>query len=131
MAKWNDEGENRMLNIMFGATAVENYYLGLYKDVAEPGESDGISEITEVTVADGYARIVLTRGSWASITADLATYAEQTFTASGGDWGDVTGAFLTEGASGDTLLISVQHFASARPMNDGDQLKVTPKVRAA
>jgi len=131
MAKWTDAGENRVLDILLGATPVDTtLYLGLYQDVAEPGETEALADLTEPS-GSGYARIALSRGSW-SIVDDLATYAEQTFTASGGDWGDITGAFITDVASGTSGdLIAVQSFAAARTINDGDSLKVTPKIRAA
>jgi hypothetical protein len=34
--KWVDEGEKRVAMILFVATAVENYYMGLYNNTAEP-----------------------------------------------------------------------------------------------
>jgi len=131
MAKWVDEGENKVLDILLGATPVDaTLYLGLYQDVTEPGEADGLVDITEPS-GNGYARIALSRGSW-SIVDDLATYAERTFTAGGGDWGDITGAFITDVASGTAGdLIAVQSFVATRTINDGDSLKVIPKVRAA
>lgn len=131
MAKLVDEGENRILDILLGGTAVDGtLYLGLYTDVTEPAETDGLANLTEVS-GTGYARKSLTRGSW-DVTADLASYAQQTFEA-GGEWGDVTGYFIGTSSDNTGKLLFVEHFTNGPyPIyNDGDQIKVTPKVRAA
>lgn len=131
MAKLVDEGENRILDILFGATAVDGtLYLGLYTDETEPAETAGLADLTEVS-GDDYARKSLSRGSW-DVTADLASYAQQTFEA-GGEWGDVTGYFIGTSSDNTGKLLFVEHFTNGPyPIyNDGDQIKVTPKVRAA
>lgn len=134
--KWCDEGENRVAKILFVSTAVENYYMGLYKNVAEPSEAATCAALTTtagITEADtvgsnGYARVVLTRGSW-STSGSVASYAQQTFTASGGSWGDVTGYFITTASSGTAgVLMAVESFGSTYTVNDGDSIKVTPSI---
>jgi len=125
--KWCDEGENRALNILLGSTSVDaTLQLGLYTNTSEPAESDTLSAIVEPS-GNGYARKDLTRGSW-TIVSDLAEYAEQTFTASGGAWGNVYGYFITVGGK----LIAAEQFTNA-PYNvtDGSNVKVTPKIRCA
>lgn len=133
MPKLIDQGENKILNILFGATAVDaTLYLGLYLDTDEPAENDTLSSISEVAGGTGYARIALTRGTW-NIVGDLADYAQQTFTASGGDWGDVYGYFICDVASGTSgNLFFVEQFTSA-PFNvtEGSTVKITPRIRAA
>lgn len=131
MPKWCDEGENRTLNILFGALSVDaTLYLGLYTNSSEPGEAATLASITEPS-GGGYARKSLTRGSW-SIVADLASYAQQTFTASGADWGNVYGWFIATSADGSGKLEAVGQFSGA-PFNvtDGSNVKVTPQLRCA
>lgn len=127
-------GENRIANILYKATAVEaTLYLGLYTDpTTEPAETAVLADLTEPT-GNGYARIALTRGSW-TITADLAEYAQQIFTASGGTWGNVYGYFITDIESGISggILEFVEQFSEA-PLNvgNGSSIKVTPKITVA
>lgn len=131
MAKWVDEGENRVVDILFGSQAVDStLYLGIYTDASEPAETDGLAEINEPS-GNGYARITLSRGTW-SITNDYASYAQQTFTASGGNWGNCYGYFIATSSDGSGKLLCVEDFSDG-PYNitDGDSIKVTPKVTCA
>jgi len=129
MAVWTDLGENWAADVLFGSRSPDTALsLGLYTaPTTEPGETAVIGDLTEPS-GNGYARIDLNRGSW-TISGDTAEYAEQTFTASGGDWGNVYGYFL---ATKDTtpLLIAVEQFTNG-PFNitDGSSIKITPRVR--
>jgi len=132
MAKWVDEGENRVANILFGAQAVDaNTYMGIYTDAAEPGETatlpGGAVPITELS-GTGYARITLARGTWA-ITGDHADYAQQTFTAGAGGWANCYGYFIASSSDNSGKLIAVEHFTGG-PFNvpDGGSIKITPKI---
>jgi len=128
--KWCDEGENRVANILFDATAVENYYIGLYDNATEPAESATMADISEAhTVANGYARKVLTRGDW-TVTGSAAAYAQQSFQASGASWGSVTGYFITTDETGTSgKLMAVEQFASGPyTIDDGDIIRVTPSI---
>jgi len=130
--KRTDEGEHRSLDILYGAQALDTtLYLGLYENNTEPAEAAALTDLTEQAVATGYARIALTRGTW-SITADHADYAEQTFTANGGDWGNQYGYFICTVASGTAgILIYVEDFSDGPyDVTDGDSVKVTPKITA-
>lgn len=131
MAKLVNEGENRVLNILFVSTAVDaNLYLGLFTNSSEPAETDALAQITEPS-GNGYARIALARGTW-SVTDDLASYAQQTFTALGA-WGNVYGYFIATSTDGSGKLMFVETFANGpyNVQNSGDEIKVTPKIRAA
>jgi hypothetical protein len=130
MAKWVNEGENRVANQLFGATAVDSaLYFGLYTDVTEPGETATLSSITEVDGA-GYERKTLARGSW-TIADAIASYAEQTFSASG-SWGAVTGSFIATSSDNSGKLLAVQNFAEGSfNMVNGSTLKQTPKITVA
>ncbi len=135
MAKWVDQGESETLDVLFVATAVwGNTYLGMYTDAAEPGETatlpGGATPITEVSGA-GYARKTLARGSW-SRTGDYVTFAQQTFTASGGSWSNVYGYFIATTSDNTGKLLCVEHFTGG-PFNvpDGGSIKITPKITCA
>lgn len=131
MAKWCDEGELRVAQILFGAQAVDaTLYLGLYTNTTEPAEGANLAAITEPT-GNGYARIALSRGTW-TVTGDYAQYAQQTFTASGGNWGNVYGYFISTSIDGTGKLLAVEQFTTAPwAINDGDSAKVTPKITVA
>jgi len=131
MAKWCDEGENRVLNILFGSTAVDsNLYLGLFTNTTEPAESANLAAISEPS-GNGYERKTLARGSW-TINADLASYAQQAFTATG-NWGNVYGYFIATSSDGSGKLLGVELFAngSYNVANFGDEIKITPSVRCS
>lgn len=130
VAKWCDEGENRILNQIFGALAVDGaWYLGLYKNVTEPAEDITLSQFQEPS-GFGYARKTLTKGSW-TIVADLASYAQQTFLASGGDWGNIYGYFLATTSNNTGKVIAVCHFTEPLSVLNGKGIKVVVKIRAA
>ena len=127
MAKWVDEGENRVADILFDDQAVDDHlYLGLYTDITEPAETDGLSDLTEED-GSGYARIRLDRGTWV-ITDDDADYAEQTFTASAA-WGLVYGYFIGTTPDDSGKLLCVEHFSDGPyDVGNGDSIKITPKI---
>jgi len=138
--KWCDEGENRVAKILFMATAVEDYRMGLYKNVAEPSEAATCAALTTtagitepaVVGAGGYERKVLTRGVW-STTGSVAAYSQQTFTAVGASWGSVYGYFITTASAGTAgVLMAVETFTDGPyTINDGDSVKVTPSITIA
>jgi hypothetical protein len=132
MPKWVDEGETRVLQILFGSQAVDaTLYLGLFTNSSEPAETANLAAITEPS-GNGYARISLARGANWTISGDLATYLEQTFTATG-PWGNVYGYFIATSVDGTGKLLAVETFSNGpyNVQNNGDAIKVTPKVRAA
>jgi hypothetical protein len=130
---WCDEGENRVLNILLGDTPVDGaWYLGLYKNSVEPGEDAKVSDLTEPS-GFGYARKPLSRGlaNW-TITADEATYPEQTLLAQGGDWGNIYGYFITTTLTGTGgKLMGLEHLGSAYSVLDGKGIKIIPKLKCS
>lgn len=127
-----DEGENRLLNIIFEATEVENYYLGIYTaPSAEPAEDEVMTDLTEPS-GSGYVRLLLTRSTDWTVTADEAVAVQKTFTASGGAWGNCYGYFITTELTGTAgKLMWVENFSDG-PYNiaDGASVKVTVKIKA-
>jgi len=138
MPKSTDQGRTDALNVYFkGATrgGSSNLYLGLYTNTTEPVVGATlVSGLTELPVTNGYARIALADADW-TVGSDLATNVQKTFTASGGDWGNVYGYFICDAASGTSgKLLYVEHFISpAGPFNvlNTQTIKVTPAVLAA
>lgn len=131
MAKLVNEGENRFLNILLGSTAVDaNLYMGLYTNGSEPAETAALADISEVA-GTGYARKTLARGSW-SITADTASFAEQSFGPAGASWGNVTGYFIATSSDNTGKLLFVESFSDgAYPIGTGSSIAITPSVTAA
>lgn len=130
MAKMCNEGINDILSIALKGTTRPSFYIGLFTNTTEPAATATLASITEPG-AGAYARIQLTDGDWA-VAAQVATNLLKTFTASGGDFGNVYGWFLCTAASGTSgKLYLVQLFtAPAGPFNitDGNHIDVTPAV---
>jgi len=131
MSKWVDEGENRVADILFGSQAVDaSLYIGIYNDTAEPGETATLASISELS-GNGYARKTLSRGTW-SVSGANASYAEQTFTASGGNWGPCYGYFIASSSDNSGKLLCVEHFSDGPyDVDDGQSIKITPTIRVS
>lgn len=126
-----DQGENKVATVFFNNTGgLANMYLGLYTNATEPAETATLASLTEIT-GGGYARKTLAAASW-TVTADVAQFAEQSFTASGGSWTGVYGYFLATTIDGTGLLLFVETMPNT-PYNvpDGGSVRVTPKVTIA
>lgn len=135
MAKLVNLGETQLLNTYLKGTTrpgSANLYLGLYTDVAEPGETANLASITELAAANGYARVAMADANW-TVTDDLAAQPQQTFTANGANWGNVTGYFICDAANGNTAnLLFVEHFSDGPyDILDGMSAKITPAILAA
>ena len=130
MPKCVDQFENQTAKVVFGSTTPDaNFYMGLYTNGSEPLESATLANITEVT-GTSYARKTLPRGDW-TVTASIASFAEQTFTA-GSDWGNVTGFFIATSSNNSGLLCFVESFSGgAYNITNGTSLKITPKIAVA
>jgi hypothetical protein len=127
-----DLGADRMLEIILNNSwpaGGNNLRLELFATNVTPLDSVAYADYTLAT-GGGYAHKDLTRGSW-TINSDAiinATYAEQTFT--------FTGALTTNGTlygylvvDDDNIVWWAQKFDSTfTPANNGDQLKLTPKI---
>ena len=123
-----NQGEQIALEALVGKTAGQNLVLGLYTNNVTPGETDTEATYTEAT-GNGYAAITLTASSW-TVTPGApseAAYPEQTFTFTGA-LGNVYGYTLKQVTSG--KLVWAERFTGApfNIANNGDQIKVTPKI---
>jgi hypothetical protein len=129
--KWVNQGENRVLNQLFEATAVdETLELRLYCDpVTEPPEDVVFADITE-PAGNGYAAIILTRATDWTVVTDTATGVQKTFTATG-SWGNVYGYFICVPTTHE--IMAVEQFSDG-PYNitvSGQTIKVTPVIKCA
>ena len=131
MAKWCNEGETLVGNVFLRKDAPGDLWVGLYTDDPEPAEDATLSSISELPVANNYARIALTNTEWTEqATKGEFLQLQKIFEAQGGNWGDVYGYFIANTASGTSgKLVSVEHFSDGPyTVNDGWIVKVTPKV---
>ncbi len=132
MPKLCDEGETFLADAALKTAAPANLYLGLFTDATEPGEAATLATITELAVANGYARIALAKADWtiSGTNPTLATQPQKTFTCTPVAWGNVYGYFITDGSSGTGgKLIAVETFSDG-PYDvpiDG-VVKITPKL---
>lgn len=127
-----DEGETLVANLVFKNTDADrgtDTELVLFTNVT-PSETITEATLTEPT-GTGYARINLTDASW-SVVADLASYAQQTFTGGAGGWtGSIQGyAVVTKGTTPRILAIEVDG-NGPYTVNENDTYKVTPQITVA
>lgn len=130
---WHDEGENNILNAYLKGTnrPGDSWYLGLYTNSTALAENATLASINELS-GNGYSRQLVQDSEW-TVSGSEATGAQKTFTASGGNWTNIYGWFLTNVASGTSgILIASEHF-SGGPYNvpDGGSLKLTPHITAS
>lgn len=127
-----NQGEEIALAALLNKTAPQDLDLCLYKNDVTPGET---TTEASLTVADftGYASIQLTAASW-TITPGAPTeaaYPQQTFTSSAGSQSQsVYGYYLKQRTSG--KLVYAERFTDGPYVivNNGDAIKVTPKITA-
>ena len=109
--------ELKVLDHVLGTAAFTmptNVYLALFTAVAD-GEAGTVTEVS----GNGYARQACAFGAAASGLASNS--AQETFTASGGNWGTITHFGLYDALTTGNLLIYGALDAS-RTINDGDTL---------
>jgi hypothetical protein len=120
--------EATMLEAILNKVAPQNLVLRLFTNNVTPGETDLAAAYTEAS-GNGYAAITLTAASWSVVEGapSEASYPEQTFTFTGA-LGNVYGYYVTQATSG--KLMWAERFTGApfNIANNGDQIKVTPKL---
>ena len=120
--------EATMLEAILNKTAPQNLVLRLFTNNQTPAEGHVALDYTEAS-GNGYAAINLTAASWtvAEGAPSEASYPEQTFTFTGA-LGNVYGYYVTQATSG--KLMWAERFTGApfNIANNGDQIKVTPKL---
>ena len=121
-------GEVIMLGAITSKVAPETLVLQLYESDTTPGETDTSVTYTEAT-APGYAEEALTPASW-TITSGApsdAEFPQVTFTFTGAG-NAIYGYIVVETTSGD--LVWAERFTNGpyTPAQNGDQIKVTPRI---
>lgn len=121
-------GQEHILDVLFEATAVQNYHLALIESTSNPtlGQQIG-SGIIEVT-GTGYARILLTRATDWSRSGQIVTALQKTFTVGSGGWDDVNGYAICLSATpttGDAIMAESFTAGQQGNKNENDTIKVT------
>ena len=119
MAALSDHAENLLLNWLMTTDSVTRptaWYVALY--TAAPSDSGGGTELS----GNGYSRQAIAVGTASGTGGTTSNDANITFTASGGDWGDVTHIGIHDASTGGNLL---WHGAMSASKNiaDGDTLQ--------
>lgn len=126
-----NEGETLIANVIHKRTHADRdatLELGLFTNTGAD-ETLTHAAVTEPT-GTGYARITLTDASW-SVTNDVASYAQQTFTGGAGGWtGSIKGYFINTVSSGGTKRLLYVEIDAAGPytINENDTYKITPSI---
>lgn len=128
-----DVGEVELLKAALGVTAMgASQTLKLYTNNVTPGESDTAGSYTAAS-GSGYADKTLTSTSWSVATASgttEGTYAQQTWTFTGA-LGNVYGYFVIRADTG--VLLWAERFSDGpyNIANNGDEIRLTPKIQLA
>lgn len=120
-------GKNRLGNIVLGNQNVDDIlYLGLYKNTTEPSFT---AVLTDIIVVSGtsYSPKELNRGDWVGVN-NVFTYARQTFSPSGENWGNVTGYYIATTNNLTGTLLWVEQFTPPEPMLDSAILTIDPII---
>ena len=116
MAALSDYLENELLDHALGTgsfTAPTNVYLSLY--TTDPTDADTGNELS----GNGYSRQLITFGAASGGSATNTT--QETFTASGGNFGTITHVALHDASSNGNLLFHAE-LSSSRTVNDGESI---------
>ena len=128
--KLTDVGGQKLLNILFGATAKPaNYTLQLFTDSNAP--ADGDTNLTHTLASGGgYLDKTLATDATVALNAGIpeAVWGSQTWTFTGA----LSGSATIRGyqvMNGTTLLWEETLGTPFTPANNGDQLTITPKFQ--
>ena len=123
-----NQGETIMLEALVNKTAPQSLTLKLFTNDKTPAEGDAANAYTEAT-GNGYASVTLTPASWTATPGapSQVEHPQVTFTFTGA-LGSVYGYFLVQAVSG--LLVAAERFSDGPYVivNNGDQIKITPRV---
>ena len=123
-----NQGETIMLEALVNKTAPQSLVLKLFTNDKTPAEGDAAGAYTEAS-GNGYASVALTPASWTTAAGapSQVEYPQVTFTFTGA-LGSVYGYFIVQTTSG--LLVAAERFSDGPYVivNNGDQIKITPRV---
>ena len=125
-----DAAEEVVLQNFLNKVAPQDQKLKLYKNDYTPVEGSTEANFTEADFT-GYAEKALSGANW-TITPGAPTeavYAQQTFTSSAGSQNqNVYGYFIVQGTSGKIMVAERFTDGPYNIVNNGDAIKVTPKI---
>jgi hypothetical protein len=119
MAALSDHAENLLLNFLMTtgtATRPTNWYLALY--TAAPNDAGGGTEVS----GNGYSRQSVSWDTASGTGGTTSNSGAVTFTASGGNFGNVTHIGIFDASSGGNLLWHGA-MAAAKQVNAGDSIQ--------
>lgn len=122
--------EDIMLQNVLNKTAPQNGVLKLYKNNYTPVAGSTESSFTEADFT-GYSALTLTGASWTIVTGapSTASYAQQTFSSSADQsTQNIYGYFVVQATSGKVMWAELFSDGPYPIANNGDQIKVTPKL---
>lgn len=128
-----DVGEGIALQYIVNKDTPEDLVLKLYKSNTTPAETDTAATYTTADFT-GYSNAPLTGASWSVTTGapSHADYAQQTFTSSAAQTAqDVYGYFMIRTTSADLMLAERFTDGPYTIANDGDAIKITPRIEAS
>lgn len=122
-----NEGETVILNLIYKNADVNRgtkLQIGLFTNSTGLSETSVLADITVPTTAGGYAIKDLTDASWTVSGTTEATYAKQTWTATGAAFSAVIYGYYiqTTGTAGKLLHFEV--YGTAVTVADGDKYEV-------
>lgn len=125
-----NNGEGDGLKAFLNHTAATDPILRLYTNNITPAETDTAVTYTEATFT-GYSSVTLTGSSWSVVEGapSEGSYAQQTFTSTAGSQNQSCyGYFVTRTTSG--RIGWAERFSDGpyTIVNNGDNIKVTPKI---
>ncbi|MCB0256007.1 MAG: hypothetical protein KDI55_19985 [Anaerolineae bacterium] len=125
-----NQGEDIALKALLAHTAGQDQRLKLYQNNVTPAETDTEAGYTEATFT-GYSDVAMAGSSWGFTPGapSEAAFAQQTFTSSADQTSQsIYGYFVTQQTSG--LLVWAERFPAGpyAIANNGDNIKVTPKI---
>lgn len=125
-----NNGEGDGLEYFVNKAAPQNLILRLFTSNTTPAETDTAATYTEAS-GSGYSAITLTGASWGAPSEGAPSsiaYPQQTFTSSGGGWGNTYGYLCTRATSGRIALAERFTNGPYNIQNNGDNIKITPTI---
>jgi hypothetical protein len=126
-------GEVFMLSYFVNKSAPQDLRLRLFKSNTTPAETDTTATFTEADFT-GYANVTLTGANWTVTGGDptVADYAQQSFTSSAAQTTqNVYGYYMTRVTGGELALAERFPDAPYPIANNGDIIRVTPRIEAS
>lgn len=122
MGSFSDYVENKILDYIVGKTSftMPTTYVALC--TADPTDAGTGASMSEVTNANGYARVTTAGVDWVAAAAGANSNAnEVTFPEASGSWGTITHfAILDSGTHGAGNMIAHGALDVSKPIGDGD-----------